>query len=150
MRPPRSLRTRATEIASLLVLGTGLTTLFLGVDWFWVVFAVGFAVFVPIVSLLADDDDVLEETDAMLDGLGPSPNPSPADTGAEDALTTLRARYARGELTDAQFERKLAALLETETFEDVEDRTRRRQRESADPTDNGPSPYTPDVDPETA
>ncbi|WP_135828862.1 SHOCT domain-containing protein [Halorussus halobius] len=45
-------------------------------------------------------------------------------TNNRDALETLRARYARGELTDEQFERKVERLLETETLEDVEDRAR--------------------------
>lgn len=38
-------------------------------------------------------------------------------------LDTLRDRYARGELTEKQFERKVERLLETETLEDgAEDR----------------------------
>lgn len=36
-----------------------------------------------------------------------------------DSLATLRERYARGDLTDDQFERKLDALLNTETREDA-------------------------------
>ena len=35
---------------------------------------------------------------------------------SEDALAVLRERYARGELTEAEFERRLEALLETETI----------------------------------
>jgi hypothetical protein len=49
-----------------------------------------------------------------------------------DALETLRDRYARGELSDEQFERKLEALLETETFEAARDRLTRRERERVD------------------
>ena len=42
---------------------------------------------------------------------------------------TLRDRYARGELTDDQFERKLDALLETESPENAAEwRTRERER----------------------
>ncbi|EMA31066.1 SHOCT domain-containing protein [Halobiforma nitratireducens] len=37
-----------------------------------------------------------------------------------DALERLRTRYADGELTDAEFERRLEMLLETETIADVE------------------------------
>ena len=44
-----------------------------------------------------------------------------------DSLATLRERYARGDLTDEQFERKLDALLNTETRENA---TEWRQSES--------------------
>ncbi|WP_238386771.1 SHOCT domain-containing protein [Natrialba swarupiae] len=37
-----------------------------------------------------------------------------------DALERLRVRYADGELADAEFERRLEILLETETVADVE------------------------------
>lgn len=41
-----------------------------------------------------------------------------ASTDTEvDALTVLRRRYARGELDQAEFERRLDDLLETETVE---------------------------------
>jgi len=129
MRPlrPRH-RNRATGIASLLVLGVGLTALFLGFDWFWVVFAVGFAVVVPIVSILAGEDE--SETDEF-----PIP---PSEPTTDDPLETLRRRYAAGELTEEQFERKLEALLETETMEAVEDRARRRGRNRADDSVDDP------------
>ena len=45
----------------------------------------------------------------------------------ETALEQLRRRYAEGELTDEQFERKLERLLETQTIEDVEDARRARE-----------------------
>lgn len=131
MRPFRPSRPRhggrATGVASLLVLGVGLTALFLGYGWFWVVFVVGFAVVVPLVSILAGEDE--SETDE-------SPMASSEPTGdGDDPLATLRQRYARGELTEAQFERKLEALLETETLEAAEDRARRRGRERVDAGD---------------
>jgi len=45
----------------------------------------------------------------------------------ETALERLRRRYAEGELTDEQFERKLKRLLETQTIEDVKDARRARE-----------------------
>lgn len=132
MLPPRlrsRRRNRATGVASLLVVGVGLTALFLGYGWFWIVFVVGFAVFVPLVSTLFGEDGTLDETDEALDGIDrplDGERASETVTTDEDPLATLRNRYARGELTDEQFERKLETLLETETIEDVEDRTRRR------------------------
>ncbi|MXV63574.1 SHOCT domain-containing protein [Natronorubrum sp. JWXQ-INN-674] len=38
----------------------------------------------------------------------------------EDALERLRVRYADGELSETEFERRLEVLLETETVADVE------------------------------
>jgi uncharacterized membrane protein len=118
-RLPARIRSRATGVTSLIVLGVGLTALFLGMDWFWVVFVVGFAVVVPLVSVLVGAD----ERDAETAGETRSAS-TPADP--DDPLATLRGRYARGELTEEQFERKLEALLETETLEAAEDRARRR------------------------
>lgn len=55
-------------------------------------------------------------------------------TGAEteDALETLRERYARGDLTDEQFERKLDALFETDSPENAAEwRSRDRLEEES-------------------
>lgn len=46
--------------------------------------------------------------------------PGGGPTPRADALETLRQRYAAGELTDLEFERKLEALVATERLEDVE------------------------------
>jgi len=43
-----------------------------------------------------------------------------------DPVATLRERYARGELTEAEFERRLDTLLETEGTEQPTDRDRER------------------------
>ncbi|MFC4549300.1 hypothetical protein ACFO3H_03185, partial [Halorussus sp. GCM10023401] len=44
----------AVAITSLVVLGLGLTALFLGYSWFWMVFVIGFAVLVPLVKVASD------------------------------------------------------------------------------------------------
>ena len=81
---------------------------------------------VPIVELLFDEErDEEESTDDAADA---EPGTTPAEDKGE-ALETLRDRYARGELTDEQFERKLDRLLETESLEDVEDRVREPETE---------------------
>lgn len=43
-------------------------------------------------------------------------------TDTDEPLETLRDRYARGELTDKQFEQKVEKLLETESLEEPEER----------------------------
>ncbi|WP_396611450.1 SHOCT domain-containing protein [Haloferax sp. S1W] len=52
-----------------------------------------------------------------------------AEPDAARSLHALRERYANGELTEAQFERKLDHLLETETVEAAEDYVSERERE---------------------
>lgn len=119
-------------IASLLVLGLGLASLFglLPIGPFWAIFAIGFAVVVPLVAILeqryresrapaAPTESELrrEETDRS------------DDEEFGDALARIRDRYARGELSDEQFERKLELLLETETPEDARERVRRVRQE---------------------
>jgi uncharacterized membrane protein len=112
-----------TEIVSLLVLGAGFVALFAGVDNFFLIWILGFAVLVPIVELLTRDD---EETDE-----------SSRDEGFDrrrvddaDPLAVLRDRYARGEIDDEEFERRLEALLETETPEDVRRRVERETEQN--------------------
>lgn len=133
------------KLSALLVLGVGLTALFLGYSWFWIVFAVGFAVFVPLVKLATEELGVAgagsdstassrseRQTDSIPDRPADSRSDHPADSrpddrsdhlgaGAsqskQDALDALRTRYAQGELDEMEFERKVETLLETETLE---------------------------------
>jgi hypothetical protein len=122
---------------ALLVLGLGLASLFglVPVGPFWAVFAVGFAVVVPLVSILRDYQRGSPES-----ATGPSPpevgRSADSDDTVDDALDRLRDRYARGELTEEQFEEKLETLLETETPEGARDRLRRRETETRG-TDTG-------------
>lgn len=118
----------STGVVSTLVLIVGLAALFLGYGWFWVVFAVGYAGVVPLVATLSKGDVSEDVTGLWTDDDG-----DPEDAAEADPLETLRERYARGELSEAQFERKLEQLLDTETIEDVED----ARLERADPTTAG-------------
>lgn len=118
-------RDRAVPVAALLVLGVGFVGMFLSIEWFWMVWVLGFAVVVPMLAVLLGVDDEEEPTSGPAgkttrDAGDASEYRGTDETGA-DALETLRERYARGDLTDAQFERKLERLLETETVEDLED-----------------------------
>ncbi|WP_254841286.1 SHOCT domain-containing protein [Natronomonas marina] len=112
-------------VVSMLVLVAGLGALFAGLEWFWVVFVVGYAGLVPLTAMLSRDDDEERETSSA----DPEGRAS-ADDSRTDALETLRERYARGELTHEEFERKLEALLETDSPEHAEKRVERnRDRE---------------------
>ena len=115
---------KATAIASLLVLGLGLAALFTGQSWFWLVFVIGFAVVVPIIAILTGESEEGENESA------PTGATEPDEEAASktDALRILRERYARGELSEEQFEAKLDRLLESETFEGVRER-REAERE---------------------
>ena len=108
---------------ALLVLGAGLGSLFgvpvLDAIEFWVIFAIGYAVVVPLTSLLRGRSAASARDRPRESGRDGSEG---ADADADDALDRLRDRYARGELSEAQFERKLETLLETETPEDARER----------------------------
>lgn len=134
-------RDNLTGIVSLLVTGVWMTGLFTGQDWWLPALIVGYAVVLPIVGILAGEDtdaddwvdlddsqstDTSERRHAERDASGES---------TKDALETLRDRYARGELTEAQFERKLDRLLETESVEDAETYRRRARRDAAETRD---------------
>lgn len=49
-----------------------------------------------------------------------SPDAASTEETEQDPLTTLRQRYARGEIDRAEFERRLNDLLETETLDRAE------------------------------
>ena len=88
------------------VLSFGLTSLFavLMLDLLVpVTFIIGFFILLPLVWLLGDDFPFVE---------------SEGEEAAEDPLTTLRERYAAGEIDHAEFERRLDRLLETEEIDD--------------------------------
>lgn len=117
-----------TEIVSLLVTGVWLSLLFVGPSGWWLVaLIVGYAVVVPLVSILAGEDETndestVEQTVPVQSGHSPTTGDRREPSrDNRDALERLRQRYAEGELTDEQFERKVEKLLETETLEDVED-----------------------------
>jgi uncharacterized membrane protein len=121
-----------TAIVAMLVLGAGLVALFAGVNWFWMVWVLGFAVFVPVVAILTDQYDLI----GVLTGRGRSGSLSrPASDGdrKDDALETLKRRYARGEIDDEEFERRLERLVENESIDEVEARFERERERERDP-----------------
>ncbi|WP_293032701.1 SHOCT domain-containing protein [Natronococcus sp.] len=122
------LRKNATEVTATLVTGIWLAAMFTGQGWWLAALLFGYVVVVPMVALLFGDEDDVREWWTE-DEVDPESLDDPADEepSANDALERLRDRYAAGELTDDQFERKLDRLLETESLEDA-DRWRRERR----------------------
>lgn len=137
--PTERFRENATEIASILVTGFWLLALFTGQSWWLPAMLLGYVVVIPIVEMLfGDDEDVEGWWDDMWDddwwdwSSSNERSNEPTETvepNNRDALETLKNRYARGELTDEQFERKLERLMENDTVEDVEERLRRKERD---------------------
>ena len=64
--------------------------------------------------------EILDKLTRLLETTGDDSSDEAADENPEDALERLRTRYADGELSDGEFERRLEVLLETETVADVE------------------------------
>lgn len=110
-------------ILSILILGVGFVALFAGVSYFWIFWVLGYVVVLPIVAILTDSTEwegtANEEWTAEGEQREPEQNTASESPSTQDALSTLRERYARGDLTDDQFERKLDRLLETETLENA-------------------------------
>ncbi len=130
----RRARENATGIASILVTAAWMGALFTGQEWWLAALLVGYVAVVPIVALLfGDQEDVAEywDGDATLPGEvdDESDSESADEESTTDALESLRERYARGKLTDEQFERKLDRLLETETVEDAVEYRNRAERD---------------------
>jgi len=109
-------------MALIFVVGFGL--LFAGVPYFWVAFPVGFAGVLPMALGLVKLDQSRQDGDDT------------PGSETEDALETLRQRYARGELTDDEFERRVERLLETESVTDAQQYTDRVRTEGAAETGN--------------
>ena len=75
-----------------------------GWEWFWIVFITGFAGVLPMVpTFVAWYKNKTSKTSQSV------------STDERGPLETLRNRYARGDIDEAELERRLDALLETET-----------------------------------
>ena len=131
------LRENATGITSLLVTAFWLGAMFTGQDWWLAALLVGYVAIVPLVAILFGDEDDRREWAAeslSADTAETDGEPEPTDS-TTDALETLRERYAAGELTDEQFERKLERLLDTETLEGAQEWAQKQDRERTEERD---------------
>ncbi|NHN57740.1 MULTISPECIES: SHOCT domain-containing protein [Halorussus] len=91
-----------------------------GVPYWWMAFPIGGGL-IPLALGIARWCDERKEMERTGDG-------------RQGALDELRARYARGDLSDEEFEHRLERLLETETVENAREsldarRTPDRERE---------------------
>jgi len=119
------LRENATGIVSTLVTAVWLGAMFTGQSWWLAAMLVGYVALVPVTAILfGDEEDRAEWLGENDHGVSETEQRESEET----PLETLRRRYAEGELSEAQFERKLDQLLETETIEDAEAYARRDER----------------------
>ncbi|RLM50907.1 SHOCT domain-containing protein [Halorubrum sp. Atlit-28R] len=105
-----NLRHRWRRVFALCVVGAGVAAPLLTGVWWWLplVWFFGLVIVLPVFHVLTKpvpEDDADDRADA---------------TG-DPALDALRERYARGDIDEREFERKLDRLLETEDAETVTD-----------------------------
>lgn len=97
----------AAGVVTALTLTVAFGLLAVGYPFFWVAFPIGFGGGMPLAIGLAR----WYQSRAERSGGDPGRD--------EEALAQLRERYARGELTDEEFERRVDRLLETESVDDA-------------------------------
>ena len=106
----------AVGAVTLVTLSVGFGLMFLGVPYFWVAFPVGFGGGMPLVVSLAK----WYESNRAEEGETGTGSDLTGDEETDAALATLRERYARGDLDEAAFERRVERLLETQSVRDAE------------------------------
>ena len=116
------------EVVVFLVLGAGLTAAFFDLGFAGLIFALGFAVLLPLSDILSkkletgEEEDADDETGRETDAAGASD-----DVDESAALETLRERYARGEIDEMEYERRLEDLLATESVGEAREYVERRE-----------------------
>jgi uncharacterized membrane protein len=120
----------AAGVTTLVVLGVAFGAMALGIPYFWVVFPVGFGVVLPLVVAYSTWRE-RSQSRSWRDGSADRRRDTGAG-GTDEALQTLRSRYAHGELSEEAFERRLERLLGTETVDDA-----LRWQRSRRPPDDG-------------
>ncbi|MFC4438778.1 MULTISPECIES: SHOCT domain-containing protein [Natrialbaceae] len=92
-------------VGAILTVAFGL--LALGYLYFWIVFPIGFAGVLPAAIGLVKLYERRRATDRT----------SERQPAADDSIEVVRERYARGELSDEEFDHRLERLLETESLD---------------------------------
>ncbi|WP_134671003.1 SHOCT domain-containing protein [Halorussus marinus] len=115
-------RKRLLGVLAVLTFGLTALTAVLGlVGLTPVIFVFGFFIVVPLVAILGDSLPFVASA-------GEAGDRAP-DADAVDPVERLRDRYARGDISDEEFERRLERLIETEGVEAGETRERVFERE---------------------
>lgn len=120
--------TRGKTLAFVAIVTFGLTALLAILQFEALVaftFVLGFFLLLPLIALLGDDFPGVRSADA-----DEADQRVPTDSDAENPVERLRNRYARGEIDEREFERRLERLLETEEVE--------RQIDSGPPSRSDP------------
>ncbi|MFC6953328.1 SHOCT domain-containing protein [Halorubellus litoreus] len=107
-------------------LGVGVSSAVLGYGGLTApIFVVGWLLLLPLVGVLSENSRAQAFVGRLFGG---TTRTSDAVDEDEAALEELKARYARGEIDEAEFERRTALLLENESVDDVRDRVEREDR----------------------
>ncbi|MFC4356636.1 SHOCT domain-containing protein [Halobium salinum] len=124
------------------VLAVAFGLMALGFDYWWVAFPVGFGGLMPAAVGLAEWYTRQHTEEAAAETASETESATERDP-REDALATLRDRYARGAIDEEEFERRLGAILETEDLDGARRYASRTRR------DDPPEPvHREGVDPE--
>ena len=108
----------AVGLVTTFTLLTAFTLLAIGFPFFWVLFPIGFGGILPAAVGLAkwyEDNADQEESVPEIASVENAEKPDEQ----EDALAVLRNRYARGDINEEKFERRLEQLLETDSVENA-------------------------------
>ncbi|WP_227131126.1 SHOCT domain-containing protein [Halorubellus salinus] len=104
-------------------LGLGVTSAVVGYGGLTApIFVVGWLLLLPLAGVLSENSAAQSFVGRLFGGARRTPETQSDD---EAALEELKGRYARGEIDEAEFERRTATLLENESVEDVRDRVDR-------------------------
>ena len=98
------------------------------------IFVVGWLLLLPLVGVLSDSSTA----QTFVGRLFGAKTSEREDQGVDEeaaALEELKRRYARGELDEAEFERRTALLLENESIDDVQSRVDREQSHATGTTE---------------
>ena len=126
-----------TALVAVLTLPVGLlVALFVGLQSAAVVFIVGWLLLTPLIPIVGEE--ILPQLTSAV-GSDDAETDTTADStteGAADALERLKARYANGEIDEAEFERRVERLVAVEDLDLAAD---------ADPDAVDPETFDPDA-----
>lgn len=134
---PDSSLSKLTPLFAVVTLPVGvLTAVFVGGSAALVVFIVGWLLLTPASAILFDSPAPGSTQEEEFQDLAEQQTESGS---SEDPVEALRERYARGEIDEAELERRLDALLETEDVDQDDGRSIERAVNSIDTEDSGDS-----------